>query len=67
METIPAFAAPRERGEGTGVHTSLAAVFKLIHLKGLSHVIDFDNVDENLQMLVIGRAAAGFGIFRRQL
>ncbi len=29
-------------------------------LKGLSHEIDFDNVDENRQMLALTRAAAGF-------
>jgi hypothetical protein len=36
-------------------------------LKGLSLEIDFENVDENQQMLVLIRAAAGFGIFRRHL
>ncbi len=29
-------------------------------LKGLSHETDFDNVDENWQMLALTRAAAGF-------
>jgi hypothetical protein len=30
------------------------------HLKGLSHEIDFENVDENGQILALIRAAAGF-------
>jgi hypothetical protein len=30
------------------------------HLKGLSHEIDFKNVDENGQILALIRAAAGF-------
>jgi hypothetical protein len=30
------------------------------HLKGLSHEIDFKNVDENGQILALTRAAAGF-------
>jgi hypothetical protein len=34
--------------------------FRIVYLKGLSHEIDFDNVDENLQMLALTRAAAGF-------
>jgi hypothetical protein len=29
-------------------------------LKGLSHEIDFNNVDENGQILALTRAAAGF-------
>ena len=29
-------------------------------LKGLSHEIDFQNVDENGQILALTRAAAGF-------
>ncbi len=33
------------------------------HLKGLSHEIDFDNVDENWQMWALISAAAGFLIF----
>ncbi len=32
-------------------------------LKGLSHEIDFKNVDENGQILALLRAAAGFWIF----
>ncbi len=36
-------------------------------LKVLSHEIDFDNVDENWQMLALIRAAAGFWIFWRHL
>ncbi len=31
-----------------------------LHLKGLSHEIDFKNVDENGQILTLTRAAAGF-------
>jgi hypothetical protein len=30
------------------------------YLKGLSYEIDFENVDENLQILALIRAAAGF-------
>ncbi len=41
--------------------------FKLLNLKGLSHEIDFENVDENLQILALTRAAAGFWIFQRHL
>jgi hypothetical protein len=33
---------------------------KLKYLKGLSHEIDFKNVDENGQILALLRAAAGF-------
>jgi hypothetical protein len=29
-------------------------------LKGLSHEIDFDNIDKNCQMLALISAAAGF-------
>jgi hypothetical protein len=36
-------------------------------LKGLSHEIDFDNVDENRQMLALISAAAGFRIFQMHL
>ncbi len=36
-------------------HTSMHPV-----LKGLSHEIDFKNVDENGQILALTRAAAGF-------
>ncbi len=36
-------------------------------LKGLSHEIDFENFDENLQILALIRAVAGFRIFRRHL
>jgi hypothetical protein len=32
----------------------------LLPLKGLSHEIDFKNVDENGQILALIRAAAGF-------
>ncbi len=38
-----------------------------MRLKGLSHEIDFDNVDENWQMLALTRAVAGFWILRRHL
>ncbi len=37
----------------------LIASFKFI-LKGLSYEIDFVNVDENLQVLALIRAATGF-------
>ncbi len=33
---------------------------KISRLKGLSHEIDFKNVDENGQILALTRAAAGF-------
>jgi hypothetical protein len=33
---------------------------KLMHLKGLSHEIDFKNVDQNGQILALIRAGAGF-------
>jgi hypothetical protein len=33
---------------------------KLMHLKGLSHEIDFKNVDENGQISTLIRATAGF-------
>ena len=33
---------------------------KIVHLKGLSHEIDFKNVDENGQILALLKAAAGF-------
>ncbi len=36
-------------------------------LKGLSHEIDFENVDENWQILALTRAAADFWIFQRHL
>jgi hypothetical protein len=36
-------------------------------LKGLSHEIDFKNVDENGQILALTSAAAGFCIFKRLL
>ncbi len=35
----------------------------ILHLKGLSHEIDFKNVDENGQILALLRAAAGFWNF----
>ncbi len=31
-----------------------------VGLKGLSYEIDFENVDENLQILALTRAAVGF-------
>ncbi len=37
------------------------------YLQGLSHEIDFKNVDENGHILALLRAAAGFWIFRRLL
>ncbi len=36
-------------------------------LKGLSHEIDFENIDKNWRMLALISAAAGFRIFRRRL
>ena len=37
------------------------------YLKGLSYEIDFENFDENWQILASIRAAAGFLIFRKHL
>ncbi len=37
-----------------------------LYLKVLSYEIDFENVDENWQILAFIRAAAGFWIFRRR-
>ena len=39
---------------------SIKDVQYLIPLKGLSHEIDFKNVDENGQILALLKAAAGF-------
>ncbi len=39
----------------------------ILFLKGLSHEMDFNNVDENWQMLALLSAAAGFWIFRMPL
>ncbi len=36
-------------------------------LKGLSHEIDFDNIDKNRRMLALISAAAGFWIFQMHL
>ncbi len=36
-------------------------------LKGLSYEIDFENVDQNWQILALTKAAAGFWIFQRYL
>ncbi len=48
----------------TGFYTSLEVIHGAkevkFHLKGLSHEIDFKNVDENGQILALTRAAAGF-------
>jgi hypothetical protein len=41
--------------------------FLLISLKGPYHEIDFENVDENWQILALLRAEAGFWIFQRHL
>jgi hypothetical protein len=35
-------------------------IFSRYILKGLSHEIDFDNIDKNLRMLALISAAAGF-------
>ncbi len=35
-------------------------VINVFNLKGLSYEIDFENVDENGQILALTRAAAGF-------
>jgi hypothetical protein len=35
-----------------------------VSLKGLSHEMDFNNVDENLQKWALLSAAAGFEFFR---
>jgi hypothetical protein len=38
-----------------------------LSLKGLTHEMDFNNVDENLQMLALLGAAAGFEFFEAPL
>ncbi len=38
--------------------TCVNCIFR--HLNGLSYEIDFENVDENLQILALTRAAAGY-------
>jgi hypothetical protein len=44
--------------KGKGCHS--AKLGKFVLLKGLSHEIDFKNVDENGHILALLRAAAGF-------
>ncbi len=39
----------------------------ILFLKGLSHEIDFDNIDKNWGMLALISAAAGFWLFWRRL
>ncbi len=45
----------------------MQAVNLYANLKGLSHDIDFDNVDENWQMFALTSATDGFWIFQRHL
>ncbi len=52
---------------GTNNLTAQNEKFKDDILKGLSYEIDFENVDKNLQILALIRAAACFQIFRRHL
>ncbi len=56
---------------GICVHKKLTSRYLcydfFVSLKGLSHEIDFKNVDENGQILALIRAAAGFWIFRKLL
>ncbi len=42
------------------VRTQFEDILHWTHLKELSHEIDFKNVDENLQILALTRAAAGY-------
>jgi hypothetical protein len=50
-----------EKREGFRLGKVTEAIFKEKHgLKGLSHEIDFKNIDENGQILALLRAAAGF-------
>jgi hypothetical protein len=50
-------------------HNYLSTLLRMnvILLKGLSYEIDFENVDENWQILALTRAAAGFWIFQSHL
>ncbi len=47
--------------------TTLLVFHWSLPLKGLSHEIDFKNVDENGQILALTRASAEFLIFQRLL
>ncbi len=47
--------------------TTFSLALTHLHLKGLSHEIDFNNAEENWQMLALISAAAGFWLFRRPL
>ncbi len=59
--------ATKERGEKICCHTFFCSHKFHKILKGLSYEIDFENVDENRQILALTRAAAGFCIFQRHL
>ncbi len=50
----------RDRVQGDSPHPPITTDGKHHILKGLSHEIDFKNVDENGQNLALTRAAAGF-------
>ncbi len=41
--------------------------FLMCRLKGLSHEIDFDNIEKNWRMLALISAAAGFWFFQMHL
>jgi hypothetical protein len=45
----------------------LSQIFHSSYLKGLTYEVDFENVDDNLQILALMRAAAGFRFFHRHL
>jgi len=52
----------------TNLHlVDICLIFSFLCLKGLSHEMDFNNVDENLQMLALLGAAAGFEFFEAPL
>ncbi len=46
---------------------TLIIIEKRKMLKGLSHEIDFDNIEKNLRMLALINAAAGFRFFQMHL
>ncbi len=67
---IPLSVLPRLASRSQGPEsdrTPLSPILKIRVLKGLSYEIDFENVDENWQILAVTRAAAGFWIFQRHI
>ncbi len=52
--------SPSCKSRGQKAKSALYSIPSFCNLKGLSHEIDFKNVDENGQILALIRAAAGF-------